>query len=1224
MSALNLSSGLNILKDLTICEYTKSDLSINRKCYIAQWNSKCHKISLYAQCHQISAIVQDVLGKVIVLSSKNIKIGVNGKISQNALFKMIKYDQSRMAITLHKNRNNHFTLWIIPKLEAAGRTDEILIKKAREYETQAQSYANLFREHYNQNNFNDVCTKYKQALNHYKRAYDVRKKNKEYTQEIETAISVIKKELFLFKLEQKMAYYLPNPKDQNEVKEIFDPFINEEDVFEFILKLVESKTEEQCSPAENFTRAYSSEFLGNYTIAIKSYLLLSRQHYENKDHSESINQMLSNFCLEKAASLFKETIQTSDSLSIANFLEEIGIDWLSKTIGNILGNNYFKILIEENRLKKIAYKFVKKTREESNKYTTYIQNEEIFKNVCKAYEDAIYHLQIAYRFIKKNKSNIQEIEADINKLQKELFEFKLPYVMDFYLSSIEDQNSFKKNLSLLESEENFSSLMFKLTENLPEEQGSLVDNFTCACVYESLNKPTRAAQHYLYMFQQYIDNLNLSVSVKCLKKAETLTQEKAEAFDRFAMVNFLQMLDRNHLEQILERLSNNDPNIEYVEKTLLKKDAIRIAFEECSHGFGRLSPKINKPTCFICFNVEERDVSKWLENTLVPDLDRIGIKPIFYLSDLGPGKELSVFQGLIRQSDLVIVVCTPLLKKKCDACLKNPIGVVQEIRLAIERYNDADKYETIYPIYLKGNRYSSCPSVFLEPIVGLEFSMLDKSTEFSVFNYYSNAFELFRVMLGIPRKKSREIKEQFLSKTKNIIFGNQVDEYKDKVDFWRKNRIDRNKILLKSISDNISTQTKVTDFPLPPHDFTGREKELNDLHEACKNNNTVAITGLGGIGKTSLALKYANEYKSHYKFVYFITASSKDNIVQGLIDLADKMSIPPGDISIRLKNLRNQLHGFDGNYLLIFDGIDHPKTFKELKTYLPNNSKCILLTSRMSEFATQKFHCKSLPLTVWRIEEATDYLIKTTKIEEAEQAKILAEKLGCLPLALTHASAYIRTRRYTICKYIKQFERYEVKLFEKEHIELEEEDGDETILTTWQITLNVIENYHKCSIAKPILAFFSFLSQTSVPLIVIEHWFKTFFCSHSDLELGNGLRLLYNYSMIDSPYPECYTVHLSVQNVIRYHLSFDERYTNLVQILSTLNYWLQYYSTDKPTLWPFIRIIVAHCEVLSSHIQKAKDTRIYYRRNTYIFYKSWHLFSTTRLFHKKPYLSKIL
>ena len=1156
---LSEAKEVNMPKDLAISKNRKANGSINEKYYLGRWESKGHKIYLYKQYHKLLAVIQDMSEKTIILSSENIKGGISGKMPQNVLFKMIKYDQERIALTIHKNQNNHLTLWIIPKLEAAGRIDELAIKKANEYEKQARENVSLYKKYYNKNNFDDACNQCQKALSQYQRAYNIKKKNGEDTQAVEAAISVLRKEFFLFKLDQKMAFYLPDHTDQDEVREIFDPFIKEEDVFALTFEMAESTPEEQRSKAENFTCAYSSEFLGNYTKAIKSYLLLSVQYYENEDQIEDRNQSLSNFCSEKAFSLFKETIQTSDSLNIAknieDFLEEIDVDWLNKTINNIPCIDYFKSLIEENQLKKIAYEFVKKTQEESNKYTTHTQNEETFKNVCKAYEDAICHLQIAYNFIKKNKSSTQEVEADINKLQKELFEFKIPYAMNLYLPLIEDQNEFRKNLSLLGNEANLSSIMTKLIENLTKEQRSLVDNFTCAYAYEYLDNPILAVQHYLCLSQQYINNSNPSLFVKCLKKAESLIKEKTESSDPFAMANFLEMLDSNHLEEILKKLPADDPNVEYLKKTLLNKDSIRITFEEHLHGLGKLYPRSKKPTCFICFNVEESDVGNWLENTLVPDLDRMGIEPIFRFRELGPGQELNVFQGLIRESNLVIIVCTPLLKKKCYDCRKMPIGVAQEIRIALERYNDEDKYETIYPLYLKGDRKSSCPSVFLEPIVGAEFSILDKNTEFSVFTYYSNAFELFGSMHGITIEKSREVKEQFLSEAKNIMSGDQVDM--DQVASWRENHISRNKILLKSISYNIATKTKVIDFPPPPQDFTGRQSELNNLHEYCKNNNSVVITGLGGIGKTSLALKYADEYKFYYKFIYFITAVSQDSIVQGLIDLADKMNIPQGKIPIRLKNLRNQLHEFDGDYLIIFDGIDNSEAFEELKKHLPNNKKCILLTSRMIEYS-RKLYCKPLLLTSWCIEEAVEYLLTTTKKEEAgqaettksnehNQAKVLAEKLGCLPLALVHASAYIRTRNYTICKYIEQFEQYEVKLFEKEHFELAKEE--KTILTTWQITLNEIESYHKCSIAKPILDFFSFFGQAPIPLIVIEHWFKTFFCNHSELELGDGLSHLYNYSMIDNPYPEFYAVHLSVQNVIRYHLSFDEYQNNLVQVL---------------------------------------------------------------------------
>ena len=467
------------------------------------------------------------------------------------------------------------------------------------------------------------------------------------------------------------------------------------------------------------------------------------------------------------------------------------------------------------------------------------------------------------------------------------------------------------------------------------------------------------------------------------------------------------------------------------------------------------------------------------------------------------------------------------------------------------------------------------------------------------------------VFLELSQEKSRN---SFLSETKNIISCDQLNI--DKINLWRKNHTHRNKILLKSISYKIATKTKVVDFPSPPQDFTGRKTELNELHEVCKNQNIVVITGLGGVGKTALALKYADKYKSYYKFIYFITASSQDSIVQGLIDLADKMNIPAGEISVRLKNLRNQLHEFEGDYLIIFDGIDHPEAFEELKTHLPNNRKCILLTSRMSEYAAKKLQCKSISLNPWSAEEAIDYLLTTTKSKECDQAKILVEKLGCLPLAINHASAYICTRNYTICKYIEQFDKYEVRLFKDKYLDLEKEE--KTILTNWQITLDEIENFHKCSIAKPILFFFSFLSQAPIPLIVIEYWFETFFKNYSELEFGDGLRHLRNYSMIDTPFPGSYSVHLSVQNVTRYHLPSEEYYINLIQALNTLTYWMKNYDPENPSFWSFIRTIIPHCEMLSHYIQKFNDSRLD-TEELYIFFRSLGIY-----FRQQGFFSKSL
>ena len=798
---------LNLLSKLTITKDTKADCSVE-KGYLGQWHSTNHQIRLYAQDNKIWAVVKDMFGKVMLLPNEHIKGGINGIIAQDNLLKMIKCSRDRIEITLHQNRNNHFTLWIIPKLEAAGRADEALSKQAEEYAKQARSSVNSFSKFHNPDNFDTAFKKYQEAFNQYKKALNVRKKNAEDTQKIEADSKALRKELFLFKL-QKIDSYLPNRNDRKEVENnfktsmgqdyVFDkPFEDKYDVFEGALAISESTPEGQRSMVENFVCAHSAECLKNYTLAIKSYLLLSKQHCLNRNKSSS------SFCIKKAGNLIEEAQQVSDFFNIADFLKEEGT-WLSDTIRGIPGCDNFEVLLEENRLKGIAYKFIKNAREEAKKYSLYKQNEETFNDVCRAYKDAIHHLRVAYHYIEDKNRNVQEVEAYVNKLKKELFEFKLPHVMDLYLPSSEDQKEFSDNKSLSKDEKDFSSFMRKLIESLKEKQTQAA-MFTRACVNETVGDTILAMQNYLYLSQQYIDKENSSIAINCLKKAETLSKEATKTSDELFDLNFFEMLDRNRIEQLLKILPDNDSNIEYLKQTLLKKDAIRIAFEAHLHGLIELSNETKKTTCFICFNVEEKDVGKWLENTFVPDLCRVKIEPIFCFNDLGPGRELNAFQGLIRETDLVVVVCTPALKKKCDVRSKQPVGSAQEIRLAIERYNEASKYETLYLIYL-GDRKSSCPSVFFEPILGTRFSILDKSTEPSVFNYYSNAFELFGNMCDdIHRKGSRVIKNDFLSEVKKIISGAQLDI--DNINLWRENHMSENANFLKSIKKKCCTQDR--------------------------------------------------------------------------------------------------------------------------------------------------------------------------------------------------------------------------------------------------------------------------------------------------------------------------------------------------------------------------------------------------------------------------------
>ena len=519
----------------------------------------------------------------------------------------------------------------------------------------------------------------------------------------------------------------------------------------------------------------------------------------------------------------------------------------------------------------------------------------------------------------------------------------------------------------------------------------------------------------------------------------------------------LEKIDRGCLEKLAQEG-------EVGQTLLLQLDAVHVAFEGSLAQIKALSPQPKEPTCFVCFALEP-DVNRWLEHTFVPDLDCVGIKPLFCFRDLVVGKDLISFEELIRTADQAAIICTPLLKQKCEERELAPIGVAQEIRIAKERYGDSSKAGTNYLIYFNSEPDSACPSPVFSP------SFYAKCT---ASNYYLNLFEAFATMKGVYRESARKLKAEFIQNMHNIG--------KPQILQWRKTRLAKKSLLVKAIREETLSKVKFFFCPPPPQDFTGRKQELEELSLACKTSNRVAIAGLGGMGKTTLAKKYAKEARKEYDFVYFVPASSKNELTRGLVDLADTLQIDKAKKQEeRLFLLQKRLN--QRGYLLIFDNVDDPETFEELQKYLPERGKSLVVTTRSHEiFIRHNFTLLSLPQ--FSPEEGADYLQKATGRQERANSELLTKKLGGLPLALTHAASYIRAKNITIQTYLELFDEKFTALFTKDSLTLKKDE--KTILTTWNISLETIEK--KDPFARKLLFFISLLSKEPIALSTLTKW----------------------------------------------------------------------------------------------------------------------------------------
>jgi hypothetical protein len=197
-----------------------------------------------------------------------------------------------------------------------------------------------------------------------------------------------------------------------------------------------------------------------------------------------------------------------------------------------------------------------------------------------------------------------------------------------------------------------------------------------------------------------------------------------------------------------------------------------------------------------------------------------------------------------------------------------------------------------------------------------------------------------------------------------------------------------------------------------PH-FTGRDTLLDALRGAWTSAQSVALTqvvrGLGGIGKTQLALEYAYRYGVTYRLVWWVRAEEPETLATDYAALAahlDGLQHTAHDQPATIAAVRQWLE-HHARWLLILDNAPAPAA---VQAYMPRTLHGhILITSRHFGWGgtAQVLTVPLLPRA-----EAVTLLLAVTQQADSETAGTIAETLGDLPLAL--AQAGIRGRRVTI------------------------------------------------------------------------------------------------------------------------------------------------------------------------------------------------------------------
>jgi tetratricopeptide (TPR) repeat protein len=375
--------------------------------------------------------------------------------------------------------------------------------------------------------------------------------------------------------------------------------------------------------------------------------------------------------------------------------------------------------------------------------------------------------------------------------------------------------------------------------------------------------------------------------------------------------------------------------------------------------------------------------------------------------------------------------------------------------------------------------------------------------------------------------------------------------------------------------------------------FTGREEVLRRLREELCSRGTTAnppivLHGLGGVGKTQLALEYVHRFRSDYDLVFWLECGQPQFIDTQLGDLGARMEKPfeisaPAGATVEERALLalaalNQTTTTI-RWLLVYDNAED---IGAVLPFLPKGGGHILITSQEGSWSD---HARLVPVEPFKREESIAHLLEIAPSLTTEEASEVAEAVGDLPLAVAAAAAWLGSTRYPVSRYLR-----ELVMEAPRRLSLSElVDYPRPVPAAWDPSLNLLQErspaamrlLELCSVMAPAIALDIIYSP------VVAKMLEPFDPALSEpMVMGRVVQQIHRLALIKlDPNANQIQVHRLVQAVVRGRMSAEDLASARRDVQDILVAMRPRRDVGNPAAWSRYALLWPHlpsAEVVSS------------------------------------------